>query len=148
MKNNRKGFTLAELLIVVAIIAVLVSVAIPVFTTHLEKAREAADLSNIRAAYAEVTAEALVNDTSLDIKREVSLKQMQNGWQTGGSELFVGDINVKAMAPTGEGSVVVSWIPTLGDKLGHIVIIIDGTALSAKPNPGTNAGEGTEAGGE
>ena len=31
MKINRKGFTLAELLIVVAIIAVLVAVAIPVF---------------------------------------------------------------------------------------------------------------------
>lgn len=31
MKINRKGFTLAELLIVVAIIAVLVAVAIPIF---------------------------------------------------------------------------------------------------------------------
>lgn len=32
-KTNKKGFTLAELLIVVAIIAVLVAIAIPVFTT-------------------------------------------------------------------------------------------------------------------
>ena len=56
MKNNRKGFTLAELLIVVAIIAVLVAIAIPVFTNQLEKAREATDLSNVRAAYAEVVA--------------------------------------------------------------------------------------------
>ena len=31
-QTNRKGFTLAELLIVVAIIAVLVAIAIPVFT--------------------------------------------------------------------------------------------------------------------
>ena len=29
-KNNNKGFTLAELLIVVAIIAVLVAIAIPI----------------------------------------------------------------------------------------------------------------------
>ena len=56
MKNNRKGFTLAELLIVVAIIAVLVAIAIPIFTNQLEKAREATDLSNIRAAYAEAVA--------------------------------------------------------------------------------------------
>ena len=37
MKKNNKGFTLAELLIVVAIIAVLVAIAIPVFTSQLEK---------------------------------------------------------------------------------------------------------------
>ena len=51
--NEKKGFTLAELLIVVAIIAVLVAIAIPVFNTQLEKAREATDLANLRAAYAE-----------------------------------------------------------------------------------------------
>ena len=37
---NKKGFTLAELLIVVAIIGVLVAVSIPIFTAQLEKARE------------------------------------------------------------------------------------------------------------
>ena len=41
MKISRKGFTLAELLIVVAIIAVLVAVAIPIFGSQLEKSREA-----------------------------------------------------------------------------------------------------------
>ena len=51
-KNNKKGFTLAELLIVVAIIAVLVAVAIPVFTTQLERSRDAVTVSNIRSAYA------------------------------------------------------------------------------------------------
>ena len=53
--REKKGFTLAELLIVVAIIAVLVAIAIPVFSTQLEKSREATDLANVRAAYAEVT---------------------------------------------------------------------------------------------
>ena len=62
MKKNRKGFTLAELLIVVAIIAVLVAIAIPVFTTQLEKSREATDLANIRSAYAEAMASAVAGD--------------------------------------------------------------------------------------
>lgn len=51
--RNKKGFTLAELLIVVAIIGVLVAISIPIFTSQLEKSRDAVTLSNIRAAYAE-----------------------------------------------------------------------------------------------
>lgn len=47
---NKKGFTLAELLIVVAIIAVLVAVSVPVFNSKLERSREAADVANMRAA--------------------------------------------------------------------------------------------------
>ena len=61
MKKNNKGFTMAELLIVVAIIAVLVAIAIPVFTTQLKKAELATDLANTRAAYAEVVATKMAN---------------------------------------------------------------------------------------
>lgn len=69
-KTNKKGFTLAELLVVVAIIAVLVAIAIPIFTSQLEKAREATDVANIRAAYAEATTKVLSGDgtTSTDGK--------------------------------------------------------------------------------
>ncbi len=62
--RDKKGFTLAELLIVVAIIGVLVAIAIPVFTSQLEKAREATDEANIRALYAETTAAVLSGATS------------------------------------------------------------------------------------
>ncbi len=55
-KINKKGFTLAELLIVVAIIAVLVAIAIPVFNAQLEKARENTDIANLRSAYGEAVA--------------------------------------------------------------------------------------------
>ena len=51
--TNKKGFTLMEMLIVVAIIAVLVAIAIPTFSNQLEKSREATDAANIRALYAE-----------------------------------------------------------------------------------------------
>ena len=59
LKNSEKGFTLAELLIVVAIIGVLVAISIPIFTAQLEKSREATDEANLRAAYAEATADLL-----------------------------------------------------------------------------------------
>ena len=48
MKEERSGFTLAELLIVVAVIAVLVAVSIPVFQNQLEKSRNAVDLANAK----------------------------------------------------------------------------------------------------
>jgi type IV pilus assembly protein PilA len=51
-KLNKKGFTLAELLIVVAIIAVLVAIAIPIFSKQLEKSREETDIANMRSAKA------------------------------------------------------------------------------------------------
>ena len=63
-KMNKKGFTLAELLIVVAIIAVLVAIAIPVFSTQLEKSRDAVCISNIRAAYAEASTALLTHTTT------------------------------------------------------------------------------------
>ncbi|MEE3488121.1 MAG: prepilin-type N-terminal cleavage/methylation domain-containing protein [Bulleidia sp.] len=59
--NNRKGFTLAELLIAAAIISVLVGVSIPIFNNQLEKSREATDLANIRAAYAVAAVEMITN---------------------------------------------------------------------------------------
>ena len=82
-KTNKKGFTLAELLVVVAIIAVLVAIAIPIFTSQLEKAREATDAANIRAAYAEVVSEKITDgDKGTTIKKEVTLTQTQDGWQS------------------------------------------------------------------
>ncbi|MEA4814470.1 MAG: prepilin-type N-terminal cleavage/methylation domain-containing protein [Oscillospiraceae bacterium] len=49
-KKNKKGFTLMEMLIVVAIIAILVAIAIPVFNAQLTKAKEQVDAANLRSA--------------------------------------------------------------------------------------------------
>jgi len=63
-KLNKKGFTLAELLIVVAIIGVLVAISIPIFTGQLKKARLATNQANARAAYAAAVAEELDKDSN------------------------------------------------------------------------------------
>lgn len=79
IREEREGFTLAELLIVVAIIAVLVAIAIPVFNAQLEKSREAVDAANIRAAYAEIMADAVTGKD--DTTKTVKLKQETADWQ-------------------------------------------------------------------
>ena len=80
MKRTRNGFTLMEMLIVIAIIAVLIAIAIPVFASQLEKARESTDLANVRSAYAQVSAEALLGDPEVTVT--VGLKQKQADWQS------------------------------------------------------------------
>ncbi len=72
-KMNKKGFTLIEMLVVIAIIAILVAIIIPVVSAATEKAREASDAANIRAAIAEVTANGL--STGEDQEKTVTLTQ-------------------------------------------------------------------------
>lgn len=52
MKQN-KGFSLVELIVVIAIMAILVGVAVPVYTSYIDKAQEAKDaeyLANVSRA--------------------------------------------------------------------------------------------------
>lgn len=62
--NNKKGFTLAELLVVVAIIAVLVAVSIPIFSAQTKKANLATNQANARAAKAAAVTSALSGETA------------------------------------------------------------------------------------
>lgn len=72
--QNKKGFTLMEMLIVVAIIAVLVAIAIPVFNGALTKSKEAADVANVRATYAEWQTAMLTENTKAPDGNEAFLK--------------------------------------------------------------------------
>ena len=134
--TKSSGFTLAELLIVVAIIAVLVAISIPIFTSQLEKAREATDLSDVRSAYAEVMMAAISDDTTATYSKDSSqtihksnglysvtvspLHQEQDNWQ-GNMDLNVGGVSSKDTThwigtPTASGSCNVSYNPQ-GDSV-------------------------------
>lgn len=133
MKQNRSGFTLMEMLIVIALIAVLVAIAIPAIASQLERSREAADLANVRAAYAQVSAEALLGDPQFKVT--VDLKQKQADWQSanpvniGGIVHYKNDgdtVNWKGVA-TPNGTCTVSY-----DKDHGIILTWSGKA-SAYP---------------
>ncbi len=78
--GGASGFTIAELLVVVAIVGVLVAISIPVFTGQMEKAREATDAANIRSAYAVVMSKVIVGEDG-GIEK-VPLKQKLDHWQS------------------------------------------------------------------
>ena len=48
MKNSLRAFTLIELLVVITVIAILVGISLPVFSSVQEKARATQDLNNLR----------------------------------------------------------------------------------------------------
>mgnify|MGYP004697349799 CR=1 FL=1 len=83
--TNKKGFTLMEMLIVVAIIAVLVAIAIPTFNGALTKSKEAADVANIRAAYAEYQVKAISGETVAwddeGIKKQLNYTEASHGYK-------------------------------------------------------------------
>ena len=110
-KLNKKGFTLAELLIVVAIIAVLVAISIPIFSSQLEKAREAVDAANIRAAYAECMTAIITDGDSADLSGyDVTLKQTVNSWQN--SFDFPENLEEGTTAPAKDGTVTFTYDAT------------------------------------
>ena len=69
-----------EMLIVIAMIAVLIIIAISVFASQLEKAREAADLANVRSAYAQVSEEVMLGNPGTIVT--VNLTQKEADWQS------------------------------------------------------------------
>ena len=62
MKKSNKGFTLMEMLIVIAIIAILIAIAIPTFNSALEKSRQKTDLANARSLKSLVIADFMADE--------------------------------------------------------------------------------------
>ena len=56
-RQNNRGFSLVELIIVIAILAILVGVITPSLLSYLHKARVSADWANLRAYYSELQAD-------------------------------------------------------------------------------------------
>ena len=89
-RRRNAGFTPTEVLAVVGIILILAIVGIAVFVKKLETSREAADLANIRGAYAEVMSAVAAGKPDPEKKvridngkyyKVVELTQRQDGWQ-------------------------------------------------------------------
>lgn len=109
LRKNEKGFTLAELLIVVAIIGVLVAISIPIFTSQLEKSRDAVSIANIRAAYAEATTEVLTWDGKSTTPTNANVKSIaKNGTNT---VVIVKNVAIKSQKATDNWSGLAAELP-------------------------------------
>ena len=97
-KLNKKGFTLAELLIVVAIIAILIAIAMPLFFGALDEAKEQTWNANARALRAIGVAEILTDPGTYQVGTA-------EGWNVKGTPTGTGDFSgVKITIGTGDES--------------------------------------------
>ncbi len=108
-RKSKKGFTLAELLIVIAIIAILVAIMLPVFAAQLNKARAAAELSNVRAAYSELVADAMLGDgkdlTAAETEVKISKSDLEDACKYQGDTTITITPSVKEVVDKTTGNV-------------------------------------------
>lgn len=130
LKKQKKsgGFTLMEMLIVVAIIAVLVAIAIPTFTASLHKARVAADWANLRAYYAELQADLL---TTGEYREDIPDMGSIDGLFTKTSITFLNGQQVKLQAG---GYMVIKPSPTDNQDNGYQIHYVCNKYLNNKSN--------------
>lgn len=101
--TNKKGFTLMEMLIVVAIIAILIAIAIPTFNSSLNKAKVGTDTANIRSGYAAAKVEVLTGkvakDTTYTLKEDGSVETGGSTYKTKGKpteSVKIGETDIPA----------------------------------------------------
>ena len=113
---NKKGFTLIEMLVVIAIIAVLVAIVIPTVTSATDKAAAATNAANLRAVYAELQTDKL--SSGADTKGYVVVTESS------------GTLTYSLATSTANGGIV----PPTAAKVGSD--IVKGTAMSLDATTG------------
>ena len=69
-KRNNQGFTLIEMMMVVAVIAVLVSIIVPKVSNSSNRSAAAADAANLRAAQSAIATRILEGEDLTDLSAE------------------------------------------------------------------------------
>lgn len=98
MKMNKKGFTLIEMLVVIAIIAILVAVVVPTVTSSTDKAKAATDAANLRSA------KAIIQVGLLDGSMKVDGSNVKKGT----ANVSAADCGVPASGKTDSGAFTVA----------------------------------------
>jgi len=106
-RMNKKGFTIVELVIVIAVIAILAAVLIPTFSSIITKADESAATQAATAAYKEAYALALADGSIADTE-EITC---ENSWKVTftASNGVISDVEIEAPSGHKYASYTYEW---------------------------------------
>lgn len=136
MKNNKKGFTLVELLAVIVILAIIALIATPIILNVIDNAKEGAAKNS---AYGYIDALEKANAQAILSDSEVTVLSGTYTISDGGKVVTYGDaksmaVNFKGDAPSDDGTLTYT-----NGKLTGGSITVSGKAFSV-----TSAGELTK----
>ncbi|MBQ9003377.1 MAG: prepilin-type N-terminal cleavage/methylation domain-containing protein [Eggerthellaceae bacterium] len=132
--EGKKGFTLMEMLIVIAIIAVLIAIAIPVFASQTENAAQATDAASLRSAYAMASAKAITDNVDT-AAGPVTITHNDSSWNDKLSSETIGGIQLggtgNEIATTSKGNEFYVVVKAAGGESNTVTITKTKPAASA-----------------
>jgi len=115
MRDSSKGFSLIELLVVVAVILIIAAIAIPNFIQSKERANEAAAVQNLR----NITTAEVVYSTTYGIEFSPDLLSLTgNGVTVDQSHAALID---EVLAAGKKNGFLYTYKPIKTDTLGHVI---------------------------
>ncbi len=113
MKSGQQGFTLIELMIVVAIVGILAAITIPAYQDYVEE-------NHVKSCLAEV--EAQTKDWLIEYSQDPTIANL-----TAAKVDSCETINAPSVAPTSDGAAVTSWTTATAKDSAATTITCDGS---------------------